>query len=406
MRPVPEPKRTRAGLRAAAAGALIAALLAGTADVQAEKARRGSARAKAERHEPKLSVAKGPLHIVVSIADQSVALYGDGALVARAPVSTGTATHPTPTGVFSVLQKNRHHRSNIYSNAPMPFMQRLTWSGIALHQGALPGYPASHGCIRLPAAFARSLFGVTRLGARVIVARDAVAPVAIAHPLLFAPRRDEPPVALRGSIVDWVKTADAGGPATDASAAAVRSDPLAATIFHTAIPAIDLGGAAEIPAVNEPVRARAASLMLKEAERRSGPVSVFVSRREGRLYVRQNFEPLFDVGVTIDEPDQPLGTHVFTAMDSQDGAVRWTVVSMPSEHPRRDERAGRRGAKTVKTPAARVPPAASALERIDIPAAVSERIAALVTPGFSYIVSDHGLGTETGLGTDFIVLTR
>ena len=95
--------------------------------------------------------------------------------------------HPTPTGVFSVIQKNRHHRSNIYSGAPMPFMQRITWSGIAMHQGALPGRPASHGCIRLPQDFAQTLWKRTKLGARVIVARDEVEPYAFSHPKLFAP---------------------------------------------------------------------------------------------------------------------------------------------------------------------------------------------------------------------------
>ncbi len=95
----------------------------------------------------------GQLHIMISIKSQRVAVYSDGILAAKSNVSTGVPDHPTPTGVFSVIQKNRHHRSNIYSDAPMPFMQRITWSGIALHQGNLPGRPASHGCIRLSQDF-------------------------------------------------------------------------------------------------------------------------------------------------------------------------------------------------------------------------------------------------------------
>src|SRR5690606_8804076 len=103
------------------------------------------------------------------------------------PISSGQPGHRTPTGVFSILQKARYHESNIYSGAPMPFMQRLTWSGIALHAGQLPGYPASHGCIRLPYQFAQRLFGLTRIGARVVVSHDPVAPVAIAHERLPVP---------------------------------------------------------------------------------------------------------------------------------------------------------------------------------------------------------------------------
>src|SRR2546430_3535904 len=107
-------------------------------------------------------------------------LYSDGQPIAYSRVSTGVPGHPTPTGVFSVIQKDRWHHSNIYSNAPMPFMQRITWSGVALHQGVVTGRPASHGCIRLTHDFARRLWSLTKVGVRVIVARDEVAPVEIA----------------------------------------------------------------------------------------------------------------------------------------------------------------------------------------------------------------------------------
>ena len=92
---------------------------------------------------------KGPLQIIISIADQRASLFDNGTLIARSSVSTGMEGHPTPLGVFSVISKQRWHRSNIYSAAPMPYMQRITWSGIALHAGVVPGHPASHGCIRL-----------------------------------------------------------------------------------------------------------------------------------------------------------------------------------------------------------------------------------------------------------------
>ena len=120
----------------------------------------------------------GPLQIVVSTNTQRVKLYANGQEVAQAPVSTGTASHPTPMGLFSIIQKNRHHVSNLYG-AAMPYMQRITWSGSAMHQGPLPGYPASHGCIRLPVDFAAMLWKTTKLGARVVIAKDETRPVDI-----------------------------------------------------------------------------------------------------------------------------------------------------------------------------------------------------------------------------------
>lgn len=129
-----------------------------------------------------------PLLAIVSIGSQHIDVYGPNGAIARSRVSTGTASNPTPTGVFSILQRNRYHESNIYSNAPMPFMQRLTWSGIALHEGNVPNYPASHGCIRLPAQFAQSMWGIGRIGLRVIVSPSDVRPAAIKHGRLPVPQ--------------------------------------------------------------------------------------------------------------------------------------------------------------------------------------------------------------------------
>jgi lipoprotein-anchoring transpeptidase ErfK/SrfK len=128
--------------------------------------------------------ASGPVEIVVSLEAQMAYVYRAGTLIAATTVSTGRAGHRTPTGSFTILQKNRRHFSNLYNNAPMPNMQRLTWDGIALHAGALPGYPASHGCIRLPMEFSRLLFDVTRLGTRVHVIQDA--PPSAIEALTFA----------------------------------------------------------------------------------------------------------------------------------------------------------------------------------------------------------------------------
>lgn len=119
---------------------------------------------------------QGPILIVVSLKTQHAHVYRNGVLIGISTVSTGKAGYQTPTGIFTVLQKHVEHRSNLYENAPMPYMQRLTWSGIALHAGNLPGYPASHGCVRLPLGFAKLLFGITRLGLTVVITDDAAMP--------------------------------------------------------------------------------------------------------------------------------------------------------------------------------------------------------------------------------------
>jgi hypothetical protein len=121
---------------------------------------------------------EGPVTIVVSIPLQRAYVYRNGAPIAVTTVSTGKRGHATPVGVFTILQKKREHRSSVYDDAPMPFMQRLTWKGVALHAGVLPGYPASHGCIRLPRDFAERLFAITQTGATVIVTDQDVTPVA------------------------------------------------------------------------------------------------------------------------------------------------------------------------------------------------------------------------------------
>jgi hypothetical protein len=124
----------------------------------------------------------GPLLIIVSIPDQKVHVYRNGIRIAASTCSTGKPGHSTPTGVFKILQKDKHHRSSTYSNAPMPNMNRLTWSGIALHAGNLPGYPASHGCVRLPMEFSERLFGITRTGMTVVIADNKSYPSEVAHP--------------------------------------------------------------------------------------------------------------------------------------------------------------------------------------------------------------------------------
>ncbi len=133
------------------------------------------------------AVPSGPLVMVVSITEQRAYVYRNGILIGAATVSTGRPGHPTPTGVFTVLQKQKEHRSSLYDDAPMPYMERLTWGGIALHAGGLPGYPESHGCIHLPSEFARRLFDIAPSGMTVVIDTDASAPARVAHPGYLAP---------------------------------------------------------------------------------------------------------------------------------------------------------------------------------------------------------------------------
>jgi len=130
---------------------------------------------------------QGPIVVVVSLPEQRAYVYRNGVLIGASTVSTGKKGHETPTGVFTILQKHEDHYSNLYASAPMPFMQRLTWSGVALHAGRLPGYPASHGCVRMPYEFAHLLFGETRTGMTVVVSDEKQFPSTVAHPGLVAP---------------------------------------------------------------------------------------------------------------------------------------------------------------------------------------------------------------------------
>jgi len=133
------------------------------------------------------AVTSGPMVMVVSISEQRAYVYRNGVLIGVTTVSTGRAGHATPTGVFTVLQKQQEHRSTIYNGAPMPYMERLTWGGVALHAGGLPGYPESHGCVHLPSEFARLLYQVSQDGMTVVIGTDATEPEAVAHPGYLAP---------------------------------------------------------------------------------------------------------------------------------------------------------------------------------------------------------------------------
>ena len=129
----------------------------------------------------------GPLVVIVSLDEQRVYVYRNGIAIGFAAISSGRRGHETPPGIYTILEKDRDHHSTLYDNAPMPFMERLTWDGVALHGGRLPGYPASHGCVRLPKAFAELLFAITQPGETVVIANSSVSPTDVVHPAALAP---------------------------------------------------------------------------------------------------------------------------------------------------------------------------------------------------------------------------
>ncbi len=473
----------------------------------------------------------GPLFFVISTNRQHISVYGSNGLYARSPVSTGRPDHPTPHGIFSIIGKERYHHSNIYSGAPMPYMQRITWSGVAMHEGVLPGYAASHGCVRMPGEFARRLFGYTQGNERVVISHQDVAPASISHPRLFVPKLMEAPgsgniasgsaqmlhnaiteltrgnagaekldVAVKPDASD-AKPADGGKKllnpfefakamqaraakqASDASAAlsparsaieakakevreavvAVRKAEIALANakgrFESADRQAKNGSAGEesnaataakeeagakvaeaeaalssaqsvkaekeqdaansLKAYNDADYARrAAADAIKSWNRRLAPLSIFVSRKTQRLYIRQGFIKVFDVPVTIREPEKPLGTHLFMAMPEQQGTpdaasgLHWLVITIPDastgtteEEPRRHRR---RHSDDDDAPRAALPAASAseALDRIEVPAEVREKVSEMLWAGSSLIVSDKAMSGETGDHTDFVIMTR
>jgi lipoprotein-anchoring transpeptidase ErfK/SrfK len=471
---------------------------------------------------------QGPLIIAISIGKQNLKIYDANGFFAETPISTGMSGYPTPLGVFSVIQKHKLHHSNIYSGAPMPYMQRITWSGIAIHAGVLPGYPASHGCIRMPIAFAMKMWNWTRMGARVVVTPGEMTPASFSHPLLATRKvvaqptsaREPQPDAPTAAMDDKAANADVisrpmiskaslqlrstighNDDATPAMDQSLASAPLHEPT-HTADPSGDLRATqasvtrsdatpnagsepprdeAAMPPVTPPsiaasgaepfeaelVRAKSSGTAIAEtktvetdasdegakksdannktvadispsapdakedqarlpetekpaitiAPKRTGQIAVFISRKDSKLYVRQNFAPLFDMPIAIAASDRPLGTHIFTARaDKEDvNVLHWSVVSLPvragyAERRDEDERVSRRRkiAGAVEMKALPLPNSATeALDRLTIPADAMAQITEALSTGSSIIVSDQGITAgETGEGTDFIVSLR
>jgi hypothetical protein len=397
--------------------------------------------------DPFADMPKGPLQIFISINQQRLHFYSDGLHIADAPVATGVPDHPTPRGIFDVIQRDRYHHSNIYSNAPMPYMERITWSGVALHEGPGVGHEASHGCIRMPQYFAARLWRLPTMGMRVVIARPELQPMDIADPHLFVHKDRPMPVA---PLTAQVAAAQASGTKTDAgqpgsapaSAAAAGAsqgaDPGALPPPDPAAPdqpGQAANGQAAMPATPESSEATKSAavensmtapislddLPLPAAKpeqlvrSENAPIAIFISRKLGKIFVRQDFEPVLDAPVKIQNPDEPLGTHVFTALDylPDHSTLQWNVVSLPGEPKKAHWKyvttaSGWRKRVRVKADPWEATPETpqEALARITIPQEVRDQISQLIVPGSSLIISDQGLGPETGKGTDFIVVER
>ncbi len=409
--------------------------------------------------EPFGAVPKGPVQIIISVDQQMLHVFSDGTHVTDTPIATGVPAHPTPLGVFSVIQKSLLHHSNIYSGAPMPFMQRITWSGVAMHEGVNLGHPASHGCIRMSHDFATRLWALTRLGARVIIARPELRPQDFSDSRLFVHKDPTPapasalmaPVPELAKFLRTAQTADddkTSDAPSQAKEEAKNSDTPASRAAGDPPPAAD--AAADKPPQPASARKQVASAGVEapklvatagtdqadaapnaSPERvptpwpkpieialvSKSPISIFVSRKEKKVYVRQDFLPLFNAPIAIENPEMRLGTHVFTALEysADRSSFRWNVVSLPGEPPsaqrisekeKRPSMGARKDEHAADGSFAEPPPQTpqQALARIEFPPDAIERISQLIVPGSSVIISDYGLGEETGEGTDFIVV--
>ncbi|MDX3969686.1 MAG: L,D-transpeptidase [Bradyrhizobium sp.] len=396
-------------------------------------------------------VAGEPIMAIVSIKSQQVTFYDADGWIMRAPVSTGTTGRETPAGVFAIVEKDKDHRSTMYDDAWMPNMLRITWNGIALHGGPLPGYAASHGCVRMPFGFAENLFDKANIGMRVIISPHDAVPTDFSHPSLFVPKPDAIAAApgradkLSAEAEEATRAADAAKKAASAAAKEAASLPAAlrklerqkaradaelafadrtlanartdqarakaeelkqkaAAKAADAATQLDAARAAAQPkrdavaATKEAAKAAAtrkadAAKAATDAKLAGEPVSVYISRATQKLYVRRNthkpapdgggevFDTSIEVPVTISNPDQPLGTHIFTAMAKTDTGLRWSVVTIENG----DE-------------------ARNALDRITIPQDVWDRIGPTALPRSSIIISDEPLSSETNYRTEFVAV--
>ena len=425
--------------------ATVAALTALTADAAPKQARPAQPQeATAPRD------AGEPIMAIVSIKSQQVVFYDADGWILRAPVSTGTEGRETPAGVFAVVDKEVDHRSNMYDDAWMPHMQRITWNGIALHGGPLPGYAASHGCVRMPFGFANKLFDKTRIGMRVIIAPEDPVPVDFSHPALLVPKAEAIAAAparadtLAREAAEAAKVADAAKKAAvaapretasltaslrklellkksaDAEFAAAEKALAAATTDQAkaraeerkqkaasrseesrmqldkakadAKPKLDAIAAAKDTAKAAEARKAATAKAALDAKLAAVPVSIYISRATQKLYVRRNTHKRW-----------PDGGEVF------DFSIEVPVTIRNPEKPigthvftamaRTDD-----GLRWTAVTIDEGDDAKGALDRITIPKDVLDRIGPTALPRSSIIISDEPLSKETNYRTEFVAV--
>ena len=391
-----------------------------------------------------------PIMAIVSIKSQQVTFYDAEGWILRAPVSTGTTGRETPAGIFAVIEKDKNHHSSLYDDAWMPNMQRITWNGVALHGGPLPGYAASHGCVRMPYDFAEKLFNKTRIGMRVIISPNDTAPVEFSHPALFvpnakavaaAPARAEAlarEAAEAARKVDQAKKAaataareaasltaslrklellkpraDAELAFADKALAAAKTDQAKARAEElkqkAAVKAAETGtqlNRAKADAKSKLDAAATAKDAVKAAETKKAaadnaaseaklalePVSVYISRATQKLYVRRNTHQRWPDGGEVF--DATIETPVtIRNPDKPIGTHVFTAMA-------RDDAGLRWTAVTVDN----MDDAKDALDRLTIPQDVLDRIAPTALPRSSIIVSDEPLSRETNYRTEFVAV--
>jgi hypothetical protein len=391
-----------------------------------------------------------PIMAIVSIKSQQVTFYDAEGWILRAPVSTGTTGRETPAGVFAVIEKEKDHHSTLYDDAWMPNMQRITWNGIALHGGPLPGYAASHGCVRMPYDFAEELFDKTWIGMRVIISPNDTAPVEFSHPALFvpnveaiaaAPARAETlareaeeaakladetkkataiaareTVSLTASLrkLEWLKTrADAELAFADRKLTAAKTDQAKAqaeeqkqkaslkaaeagtqvdTARANAKSQLDAAAAAKDAAKAAQTKKADTAKAASEAKLALEPVSVYISRATQKLYVRRNTHKQWPDGGEVFDATIEVPVTIRNP-DKRIGTHVFTAMA-------RSDAGLRWTAVTIDNG----DDAKDALDRITIPEDVLVRIAPTALPRSSIIVSDEPLSRETNYRTEFVAV--
>jgi hypothetical protein len=426
--------------------AAIAALTALTAGAAARQARPAAA---VEAEAPR--VAGEPIMAIVSIKSQKVTFYDADGWILRAPVSTGTTGRETPAGVFAVIEKDKDHHSTMYDDAWMPNMQRITWNGIALHGGPLPGYAASHGCVRMPYEFAEKLFDRTWIGMRVIISPDDAAPVDFSHPALFQPnaqalaaapgraetlsreaeaaartaeeakklaattaREAAPLMASLRKLELLKKNADAEAAYADKLLARAKTDQARAKAsdLKQKADAKAAQAAAQLDTANADAKAKldaaaTAKDAAKAAEKTKAdtakaaleaklalePVSVYISRATQKLYVRRNtHKPAPDGGGEVFDSSIEVPVTIRDP-DRPIGTHIFTAMAKSGA-----------GLRWSVVSIDEGDNAKDALDRVTIPQEVLDRIAPTAVPRSSIIISDEPLSKETNYRTEFVAV--